>query len=160
MKKFIFVAAFVFSLVSCEEEVRDNSPAFEATIGYTKWKADSWSAVVENETLTIIGRDLTNQIKITIPNYQLGQNYDLGVNNSEFVEYTVVNDDESVTVYKTGTDMGGGYVKFESAEFSEPNTITGRFMAEVKTATGKSETLHEGIFYRIPLTQPQVEVVE
>lgn len=156
MRKLILVAAVVFSLVSCEEETSSNNPSFETTIGYTFWRAESWSASVTNGTLVVYGRDLTEQVMITIPNYELGKSYELGQNNSLKVEYMKVNDDDSVTTLSTGAGIGSGYVRLESPEFGTPNTITGRFMAEVKGTGNVSQTLHNGIFYRIPISQPVV----
>lgn len=153
MRKLILIALIGFSLVSCEEEVSSNNPAFEATIGYTFWRAEQFSAEVTNNTLTVYASDLTEQVKITIPNYELGKTYDLGENNIYKVEYSNIDDEEVTTTYSTGTGIGGGYVRLESADFSEPNKITGTFMAEVKSAGGASKTLHNGTFYRIPINQ-------
>lgn len=154
MRKLLLVAAVVFSLVSCEEETSSNNPSFETTIGYRFWRAESWSASVTNGTLVVYGRDLTEQVMITIPNYQLGETYELGQNNTHKVEYSIVDDNDTVTTYSTGNGIGSGYVRLESAEFGAPNTITGRFMAEVKGTGALTQTLHNGIFYRIPITQP------
>lgn len=155
MRKLILVAAVVFSFVSCEEEVSTNNPSVEATIGYTFWRAENWSAQVTNGTLTVYASDLTKQIKITIPNYQLGQTYDLGENNLYKIEYTIVNDNDTTTTYTTGAGIGSGYIRLESADFGTPNTVTGRFMAEVVAGTER-QTIHNGIFYRIPISQPAV----
>ena len=153
MKKLILAALVVFSLSSCEDEVRTNIPSFVTNIGYDYWRAEDMQAQVNGNTLTITAGDLTEKFKITIPNYELGKTYSLGSSNQATVEYIEIIDEVEKTYVST---LGSGYVYLNEAELNEPNTITGEFLADVKTTSGETVTLNKGIFYRIPITQPVV----
>lgn len=150
MKKLILAALVVFSLSSCEDEVRTNIPSFVTNIGYDYWRAEDMQAQVDGNKLIITAGDLTERFTVTIPNYDLGRTYDLGPGNQATVEYVKIIDGVE-EVYSSRN--GSGYVQLYSADYGEPNTVTGRFLAEVKSSTGQTVTLNKGVFYKVPLFQ-------
>lgn len=166
MRKYFLIALASLSLVSCEEELSTNTPAFEAQNGYTYWRATDMKAEVENGNLVVVGITDSENFTIYIDNYEFGKEYVLGEDTNCTVIYTKVID-EVTYKYKANSTIGSGFVKLDVAEKQLAGTISGTFLVDLKpdgsAIPGVSNMyFHKGIFYQIPLTTiaPQPEEPE
>ena len=167
MKKYFLVALLAISsisFISCEEELTNNSPAFEAMNSYTFWRATNLAANVDNGDLVIIGATDSENVTLYVDNYELGREYSLGTDNYNVATYSKkVND--TIYHYSTSSSTGRGYIKLEAAEKQVPGTISGTFYAEMVPVNpelvlpdAKVVNMNKGVFFRIPLTYPPAEV--
>ncbi|HLW42154.1 MAG TPA: DUF6252 family protein [Flavobacterium sp.] len=173
MKKYFLIVLAGLSLTSCEEEISINTPAFEATNGYTFWRAAKVQAIVDVEKgdLVIVGADDAENITLYIENYDYGAEYTLGISNTNVATYSKIEND-TVYRYSTSSSTGNGYIKLDPVEKQKPGTITGTFFAEMEVLTGSpvlsdasgkpmtSVNFNKGVFFEIPLSkvgQPEPE---
>ncbi|HLU51505.1 MAG TPA: DUF6252 family protein, partial [Flavobacteriaceae bacterium] len=157
----------------CEEEISINTPAFEATNGYTFWRAAKVQAIVDVDKgdLVIVGADDAENITLYIENYDYGKEYTLGISNVNVATYSKMEND-TVYRYSTSSSTGNGYIKLDPVEKQKPGTITGTFFAEMEVLTGSpvlfdesgnpitTMNFNKGVFFEIPLTkaeQPESE---
>lgn len=104
MKKIVGILALAALFVSCEDDVKTNSPAFQGEKQNEFWKAnDSRVTVNPGNTITISGFTDKEKIAVTVPNavgvYTLGTN---GVSNGTY-EY---NFDGVYKLYETRQQVG------------------------------------------------------
>lgn len=156
MKKYILIALAAISFASCEEEISSNTPAFQATNGYTSWRATDKTATVTNGNLVVAGNDEAERLELKINGYQLGQEYTFGTTANVTAIYTkTVND--TVYTYKTSATRGSGFVKLSPVEQQIPGSISGTFLVELfpeGNMLPNTPKVHfnGGVFYQIPLT--------
>lgn len=171
MKKYFLIVLAGLSLTSCEEEISINTPAFEATNGYSFWRATKVKATVDEGNLVIVGADDAENITLYIENYEYGAEYTLGISNVNVATYSKIEND-TVYRYSTSSSTGNGFIKLDPVEKQMPGTITGTFFAEMEVLTGSPVlldasgnpqtvvNLNKGVFFQIPLdeaVQPEPE---
>lgn len=164
MKKYFLIVLAGLSLTSCEEEISINTPAFEATNGYTFWRATKVQATVDEGNLVIVGADDAENITLYIESYEYGKEYTLGASNVNVATYSKMEND-TVYRYSTSSSTGNGYIKLDPVEKQMPGTITGTFFAEMEVLTGSpvladesgnpitTVNFNKGIFFQIPLSE-------
>lgn len=159
MKKYFLVALTALALVSCEEEIVVNTPAFEAMNGYNFWKASSMQATVDNGDLVIVGAHESENITLYIDNYAFGEEYTLGVSNVNVATFSKKIDDV-VYNYSTSSSTGKGFIKLDPVEKQIPGAISGIFYAEMVPVTGSAVlpgqevvNFNKGTFFQIPLKE-------
>lgn len=159
MKKIILFLAFTLGLVSCEDDAQFNDPAFQAQINYRFWQAKGAVAEVHNGTLQIYANDGVESLTMRIPNFQLGQRYEFGLNDTVVGVYRKIVDKDTLR-FKSGKNVGSGYVVLDAAEHQKPGTLSGTFVVEMKNTENldlPNVKFHEGVFYRIPIRTVEEE---
>lgn len=105
MKNIFSLLLLAFVFVSCENDVKTNTPAFQGEKDNLFWRAgDSRVTVNSNGTITLNGYTDYEVISVTVPN-AVGT-YDLGTaNNSNFASYSY-NNEGTVLYYETSYQEG------------------------------------------------------
>lgn len=171
MKKYFLIVMAGLALTSCEEEITTNTPAFEATNGYTFWRATKMQAIVnvDNGDLVLVGADESENITLYVGDYDYGAEYPLGETNEHVATYTRDAND-TLYFYSTSSSTGNGYIKIDPLEKQKPGTLSGTFYAVMDPVTGSpvipgqtSVNFNKGIFYQIPIVTaggPDEEIPE
>lgn len=159
MKKYFLFALMTLALTSCEEDVTDNTPAFEGLKGYEFWRATKMAATVNDGDLVIVGANDSENFTLYVDNYELGKEYTFGNSNVNVATYSKVEND-TIYRYSTSSTTGKGYIKLEPADRQKPGTISGTFVAEMLPNTGspvikdsKVVNMNKGVFFQIPLKE-------
>lgn len=157
MKKIIVIIALAlgFGLTGCEEDVKFNNPSFQAQRDYKLWRATNSVAEVKDGVLRVYGTDEVESLVLKIPNYSFGRTYEFGNNETNIATYRIVEEDVT-TVYKTGYEMGGGYLTLDPVEEQIPGFISGTFLVNaigIQGTTVVEKKLDTGVFFQIPLRE-------
>ena len=157
MKKIIVFLTLALTFAACEDDVKFNDPAFQALSNYDFWRADASVAEVKDGTLRVYGTNGAESLLLRIPNYGFGKRYDLGIDDKNVAVFRRVIEKDTIR-FKTGINLGGGYVIFDEASKQVPGTVSGRFVVDapntnIANDTMKSVYLHEGVFFRIKMSE-------
>jgi len=151
MKKILLVFS-VLLFFSCEEDLSNNTPAFQAKInGNNQWIAENYNVTIQNNQLSISGSNPFGVVSIVVNATEEDQ-YDF---YSWTENYAVFQD---TLQYSTQND-GVGSIAFLSDGFLDiqeidnvNNTISGHFHFDAYNGTGEyTVNVSEGIFYKIPI---------
>lgn len=156
MKKYFLFALMTLALTSCEEDVTDNTPAFESFNNYNYWRAQEKTATVKDGALIVSGSDETDKLELRIEGYELGKEYIFAQHGNISATYTKKIDDVVYT-YKSSNNAESGYIKINSVDNQIPGAISGTFLIEllpVGNMIPNTPKIHfnKGVFYQIPLT--------
>lgn len=160
MKKYFLIGLITLGLTSCEEELSVNNPTFEASKGYSFWRASKMQAFVKDGDLVIVGATDDENVTLYVDNYELGKDYELGKSNYTIATYTKVVDEVKYN-YATSSASGKGFIKLDAADKQVPGKISGTFMVEMPASgTALPETpsvnFNKGVFFQINLTEVPV----
>lgn len=159
MKRITILLLSLTVLFGCGDDVEFNTPAFQGNKDYTLWRADFYSASInENGVLTIRGGIGTEEVKLIIPVVAEGT-YTTGDVASMRAEHT----DATGTVFSTANNPEPsndptdpvypeyGRIVIETID-TGALTFSGtfRFIAFNATQTN-SVGFNDGIFYKVPL---------
>lgn len=169
MKKIVALLMIVSVLVSCEEDVSFNTPAFQARKDNFAWRADDYTAVYSVFDSTLVLTGFKGFEKLTMTAYPVVitgngtasffQDATFNLRNSPFAiaEYDYVNNGQ-VLMYSTEVeDQAVGELALKNSVVQKPGTITGTFrfdapyIGNVPNAPGRIN-FQEGVFYEIPIT--------
>ncbi len=154
MKKIFFILALSLGFMACESDVKFNNPAFEAERNYeTAWKANDFSASVNEGALMITATDGVETLVLRSAAYNFGGKYDLGVVESYRAKLVHELEDGKELVFETGANKGSGYIEFAPIEDQVPGTITGKFVVALRGANDSIVSFQKGIFYRVPMEE-------
>lgn len=155
MKKYVSLLITVFLFVSCTEDVKFNTPAFQGLKDNVFWRAQNYTAYTKlNGVLVIEGGLGAEKVSLKLPS-PTPQTYVLGVDDKITASYSNIFPSETPQ-YTTGADKGSGQIVI--TEFNaENNTISGTFkFIAVNTNEEDIEKpelyFTEGVFYKIPYT--------
>ena len=162
MKKIVFLALLLVTIVGCKEDLTFNTPSFDATKNNEPWRADGFVAYNNADgTYSIKGELGVESVILTLPSASEGV-YELSASSSAYAVYTDAvgtvfstenNPDESLTLYPVG-----GKILVDDVTDA---TITGRFQFSAFTANGLEgvtfsgnanntlDTQRYGVFYRV-----------
>ena len=163
MKKVIAVFLIVFSSLSCSDEVRFNSPSFQAQKnGTVFWKANFLAADIDNGGFVIEGRNAGERLQLITTNDARGT-FDVGDGTGniaifEDVDGTVYSTanmpDPSVSIYPPT-----GQIIVDEIDNDNPKNIFGTFWFYAYTADGlNAVNFNEGVFYKVPLVGGLVQI--
>src|SRR3970040_2669374 len=110
MKKYFLFIVVIFSLVSCEEDIRFNSPSLQGLKDNVFWRAVESKATLGPDGSLLIEaytRNETLSIRITSTK---AQTYFLGTSESKKVTYVVTDATGVVSTYSTGFGIGDGQI--------------------------------------------------
>ncbi|WP_430614271.1 DUF6252 family protein [Flavobacterium sp. JP2137] len=154
MKKIFFILALSLGMMACESDVKFNNPAFEAERNYsTSWKANEFSASVNQGALMITATDGVEVLVLRTAAYEFGGKYDLGIVASNRAKLVHDLEDGKQLIFETGAKKGSGYVEFAPLEDQVPGTITGKFVVALRNDKDSVVSFQKGIFYRVPMEE-------
>jgi hypothetical protein len=150
MKKIFLYISVLFALISCQDNVKLNSPAFQGQKDNVLWRAVDSKATVSGTSLTIEGftsnETLTLKTNSTNPGI-----YFLGTNILNTATY-VMTDATGTITFATGFGFGEGQIVI--TEYDAVNkTVTGTFKFNAVNSVLPSSILNfqYGNFYKVPV---------
>lgn len=154
MKKILSLLVLLVALVSCEEDVKFNTPAVQGLRDNDLWKATEYSATrgLDN-SLTIRATNGFENITLITGSVNPGS-YELGINEINRASY-IVSVEGTETVYTTGTFRGNGIITVSDDPRDTDLTrgyITGTFYFNAEDDQGNEVNFQEGVFYKVPVT--------
>ncbi|WP_121327479.1 MULTISPECIES: DUF6252 family protein [unclassified Flavobacterium] len=155
MKKYYYLIITAFLLISCTEDVKFNTPAFQGLKNNVFWRAQNYTAYTKtNGDLIIEGGLGVDAVSLKLPS-PTPKTYILGVDNLTTASY-LNRFTADTPEFATGTNKGSGQIVI--TEFNaEKMTISGTFRFNAPNTDDKdlenpSVTFTEGVFYKIPYT--------
>tara|TARA_B100001287_G_scaffold196769_1_gene166436 strand:+ start:50 stop:523 length:474 start_codon:yes stop_codon:yes gene_type:complete len=151
MKK-IFIILLILILFSCEDNLTNNTPAFQALLnGNNEWIAENYTVTIQNNQLSISGANQSGVISIVVDSPQVDQ-YNLYSWTDNFavfqdtLQYSTQNDGIGSVAY-----LSDGFVQIQEID-NLNNTISGNFHFDAYNSNGEyTVNVSEGIFYKIPI---------
>lgn len=145
MKKLTYLFLVLALTISCEEDIDDNTPAFQSVIDGEFFGADEQSVQPgANDTWVITGLRTIEQISLQIDDLGTGV-YFLGQNLVNTATYSV----QGGATFTTG-EAGGEVGKVTISEYNaEKGYVSGVFEFNAFNATDGTVNIQEGIFYRV-----------
>lgn len=169
MKKIIALLMIVSVLISCEEDVSFNTPAFQARKDNFLWRATDYSAVYNPVSKTLILTGFQGFEKVTMtacPVLITGEGtaaffqdatFDLANNSDAVALYSNVNNGQDYFYSTAVADQANGELMLTNGSIQKPGTISGSFrfdapyVGEIANAPERIN-FQEGVFYQIPIT--------
>ncbi|ESU21692.1 hypothetical protein FCR2A7T_01470 [Flavobacterium cauense R2A-7] len=145
MKKIIALFILAVTFASCGEEIKFNSPAFQANKNGNIWKANDMTAFSDAGGLTVIAAVGTEIVTLHTASANPGT-YTLGVNNVNAATYESV--DGEGALFATGTGVGSGKIIITPNQAT--GTISGNFQFVGEDEEGNEVIFTEGTFYKVP----------
>lgn len=163
MRKVFTVLLVVFSSLSCSDEVRFNSPSFQAhKNGNVLWKGNFLAADIDNGGFVVEGRNAGERVQLITKSDTRGT-FDIGIGTGNIaifkdVDGTVYSTenlpDPSVSVYPPT-----GQIIVDDIDHNNPKNIYGTFWFYAYTSDGLSMVnFNEGVFYKVPLVGGLVQI--
>ncbi|WP_337968175.1 DUF6252 family protein [uncultured Flavobacterium sp.] len=155
MKKYYYLIITAFLLISCTEDIKFNTPAFQGLKNNVFWRAQNYTASSKtNGDLIIEGRLGADAVSLKLPS-PTPKTYILGVDNLTTASY-LNRFTAGTPVFTTGTNKGSGQIVITEFD-AQKNTISGTFRFTAPNTNEKdlenpSVTFTEGVFYKIPYT--------
>ncbi|MGM8361612.1 DUF6252 family protein [Flavobacterium sp. ARAG 55.4] len=159
-KQFLFV---FFSLISCQEDVKFNNPAFQGVKDNVFWRAVQTTARVNSGGLLIIEAYTATEVITLKTNSVAVGTYFIGTTPTSTATYVmtdpVTKEDimfSSGSLGSPGSDTGNGQI--EITEYDDVNkTISGTFKFNLENTfdnplAGPTLNFQYGVFYKVPVT--------
>jgi len=154
MKNIFLYSILFLALVSCQDDVKFNSPTFEGQKDNVLWRAvDAKAFLSANGSLTI--EAYTRNEKVTLKtNFAAPQTYILGSSATNTATY-VLKDASGEITFSTGNGFGDGEIVIEKID--EVNkTVTGTFKFNAENVNnnplaGLILNYQFGVFYKVPI---------
>jgi hypothetical protein len=144
MKKLLFLLLVAAIFQSCED-TETNSPALQANLNASFFKAYSASAIADNtdQMMTITGT--SDHQEFSLHTRWLGQkNYEVGANSVNYATFKTAEG----KIYTTNTPGSFGAITIKT-EDKENQLITGSFDFSFITAVD-TIAVHKGFFFAVP----------
>ncbi len=156
MKKLVLYTLLLFAFVSCQDEVKFNSPTFEGNKDNVFWRAvDSKAILAANGSLSI--EAYTRNEKVTLKTTSTtAQTYPLGTSTSKTATYVFTDANGTIT-FSTGNGVGNGEIVIE--EYDAVNkTVSGTFKFNAENINdnplaGPILNFQYGVFYKVPVSE-------
>ena len=153
MNKFQYLLTFLLIFSSCEDNIEDRIPAFQAHVnGVQFWEASSFSIITDSNGTIITGNNLSGTLTMYVPLLEVGANnlgsseVSVGVFQDTLFYSTMYNGIASIA------HLSDGEIIIEEFN-SEENTISGTFNFDAYNETGEYNlNISEGVFYRLPIS--------
>ena len=156
MKKYVLFVVVLFSLISCEEDIRFNNPSFQGMKDNVFWRGVQTRAVVKADGSLLIESFKANETVSLRTSATAKRTYFLGTSESNKAMYTITGTANSAATFTTGFGIGEGQIVID--EYDTVNkTISGTFKFSAKNVSSTpsgNETLsfQQGVFYKVPVT--------
>jgi hypothetical protein len=156
MKKQFLYILVLFAFVSCQDDVKFNSPSFQGQKDNVLWRAiDSKVILAANGSLSIEGYT-RNETLTLITNSKNPGTYILGINNLNTATYVLEDSNPKIT-FKTEAGIDGVDGEIVIEKYDELNkTVTGKFKFNAVNVTnnplvGPFLNFQYGRFYKVPV---------
>jgi hypothetical protein len=162
-KSFLFIIV-LFTLISCEEDVRFNNPSFQGIKDNVFWRAIVSTASVGANGALVIKAYSGNEVitlKMPMPATVVNQKdknsyvtYVLGTSTSKVATY-VLTDSSGTTTFTTGSGIGDGQIIITDYD-KVGNTVSGSFKFNAENIynnplVGDILNFQQGVFYKVPI---------
>jgi len=155
MKKQVLYVLLLLAFISCQDDVKFNSPTFQGQKDNVFWRAvDSKAILAANGSLSIEG--YTRNEKLTLKTTSTtAQTYPLGTSTSKMATYVLTDANGTIT-FSTGIGKGDGEIVIE--EYDAVNkTVTGTFKFNAVNVNnnplaGPLLNFQYGHFYKVPVS--------
>jgi Family of unknown function (DUF6252) len=155
MKK-VFQCLIILSLfISCQEDVKFNTPALQGMKDNVFWRAiDSKATLSATGALEIVG--YTSNEKLTLKTTSTAlQIYFLGTSDSKKATYEL-KDSNGTIVFSTGFGVGDGQIVITEYD-AVNNTVSGTFKFNAENTldnplAGPVVNFQQGVFYKVPVS--------
>ena len=154
MKRQFLYFLLLFSLFSCQEDVKFNNPSFQSIKDNVFWRAVNYKTTLSGNGVLLIEAYTRNEIVTLKTSSNAVDTYELGISNSNTATYKVT-DNKIATTFSTGIGFGDGEIVI--TEYDALNrTVSGTFKFNVDNVDnnplyGSSINFQNGFFYKIPL---------
>ncbi len=154
MKKLVLYTVLLFAFISCQDEVKFNSPAFEGNKDNVFWRAVDAKASIGSGGSLIIEAYTRNEVVTLKTTSTTAQSYPLGTSTSKMATYVLKDANGSIT-FSTGIGIGNGEIVIEEYD-AVNNTVTGTFKFNAENIynnplAGPLLNFQYGHFYKIPV---------
>ena len=152
----------VFTMLSCSDEIRFNSPAMQGNKQGELWRADFYAADIDNGGFVIEGRNSGEKIQLITTSDSRGT-FSLGLDSNNVAIFV----DIDGTIYSTknapdssiGSYPTSGEIIVEDIDNDDPKNVYGTFWFYAYTSDGlKVINFNKGVFYKVPLTGGLVQI--
>lgn len=157
MKNIFLYSLLFLAFISCQDEVKFNTPSIQSQKDNVFWRAiDSRAILSTNGSLSIEGYT-RNEKLILKTTSTLPQTYVLGTSTLNAVTY-ILTDPSGVLTFSTGIGIGEGQIVIE--EYDAINkTVTGTFRFNAENVNnnplaGPILNFQYGVFYKVPVSSP------
>lgn len=143
-------------MVSCQEEVKFNNPAFQGVKDNVFWRAIDSKAILETGGGLTIEAYSRNEKIILKTSSSIPQTYFLGNSTSRMATY-ILTETAGVIAFSTGSGFGDGQIVI--TEYDQVGgTVSGTFKFNAVNSSnnplaGELLNFQQGIFYKVPLVQ-------
>jgi hypothetical protein len=154
MKNIFLFIVVLFTLISCQEDVRFNNPAFQGVKNNVFWRASLSTATLDdNGALAITGYSGNEIITLRTTSTVEGV-YVLGTSDSETAVYVSTDATAKIT-FDTGFGKGDGQIVVTEYDLAN-NTISGTFKFNAENSysnplAGSNLNFQQGVFYKVPI---------
>ncbi len=157
MKKHFLFLIVLFSLFSCQEDVKFNNPAFQAMKDNVFWRAVQSRATVNSGGALVIEAYTATEVVTLKTNSTAVNTYYVGTSptNTATYVYTDPQTKETIT-FGSGFNVGDGQI--EITEYDQVGkTISGTFKLNLVNTfdnplAGPTLNFQYGVFYKVPVT--------
>ncbi len=149
MKKLIYISILVLISFACQNEVKTNTPAFQAEKDNVFWKATSSkvTSIPGNQNGFVLSAFTANEVlTITVPTGAPGTTYDIDATSPLKVSYTFTNGNE-VRHYVAENMKGSGQITLN--EDISGGKYSGTFFFNLVDENGKILNFNKGNFYKV-----------
>jgi hypothetical protein len=154
MKKLFCYFLFIFTFISCQEDIKFNTPTFQGVKDNEFWRAVSYEATLSNTNALTLKAYTRNEI-VTLKTNSIAINrYVLGTDTSNTATYEITNKTETM-IFSTRTNFGNGEIVI--SEYDAVNkTVSGTFIFNIDSTENNplfasSVNFQNGFFYKIPI---------
>ena len=157
MKKHFLFLIVLFSLFSCQEDVKFNNPAFQGMKDNVFWRAVQTTARVNSGGALVIEAYTATEIVTLKTNSAAAATYFIGTTPTSTATYAVTDPLTKETItFSSGFGVGNGQIVITEYDAVE-KTISGTFKFNLENTfdnplAGPNLNFQYGVFYKIPVT--------
>jgi hypothetical protein len=154
MKKQVLYIFLLFAFISCQDDVKFNSPSLQGQKDNVFWRAiDSKGILAANGFLSIEGYTRNEKLTLKTTSKNLGT-YPLGTSTSNMATYVLTDANGTIT-FSTGIGKGDGEIVIEDYD-AVNKTVTGTFKFNAVNVNnnplaGPLLNFQYGHFYKVPV---------
>ncbi|KIA84761.1 DUF6252 family protein [Flavobacterium sp. AED] len=158
MKKYFLFIVVLFSLISCQEDVRFNNPSLQGLKDNVFWRAVESKATIAADGSLLIQAYTSNETLSLKTTATKAQTYFLGTSESKKVTYTITDATGSLITFSTGFGIGDGQIVITEYDVAN-KTVTGTFKFNAENTynnplAGPLVNFQQGVFYKVPVSSP------
>jgi hypothetical protein len=154
MKKQFFYLVMLFSIYSCQDDVKFNNPSFQSIKDNVFWRAVNTDASLSTSGVLTINAYTRNEILTLKTASTTPATYELGKSASNTANYQIKTNSSTTISFSTGSDFGDGQIVI--TEYDKINkTISGTFRFNVSNVAKNPLyddfiNFQQGVFYKVP----------